>query len=140
MMARAFRLAGAIIAQTGEDYFQIGLTKEPCDYGAAGFEEPGSEPAGAPWFVRLRPLPARVRLSPPWLELSLGGEALARTLSARFVIERNGSVSERLWRLVLAAGDPDDDDEPHERVDARWLGEMPSPIWQMIRDTVLRCI
>jgi hypothetical protein len=56
------------------------------------------------------------------------------------VIERNGSVSERLWRLVLAGGDPDAEDEPRERIDARWLGEMPSPIWRMIRDTVLRCI
>jgi hypothetical protein len=139
-MARAFRLAGAIVAQTGEDYFQIGVTKEPCDYGEAGFQRPESEPGDAPWFVPLHPLPARVRLSPPWLELSLGGEALARTLSERFVIERNGSVSERLWRLVLAGGDPDADEEPCERVDARWLGEMPSPIWQLIRDTVLRCI
>jgi hypothetical protein len=139
-MARAFRLAGAIVAQSGEDYFQIGVTKEPCDYAGAGFDRPESEPASAPWFVRLRPLPARVRLSPPWLELSIGGEDLARTLSERFVIERNGSVSERLWRLVLAGGDPDADDESRERIDARWLGEMPSPIWRMIRETVLRCI
>jgi hypothetical protein len=139
-MARAFRLAGAIVAQSGEEYFQVGVTKEPCDYGAAGFEQPESEPAGAPWFSRLQPLDARIRLAPPWLELSLGGEALAHTLAERFVIERNGSVSERLWRLVLAGGNADDEEEAHERVDARWLGEMPSPIWRMIRDTVLRCI
>ena len=139
-MARAFRLAGTIVAQTGEDYFQIGVTKEPCDYAGAGFERPASEPTGAPWFVRLSPLSGRVRLSPPWLELALGGEELARTLAERFVIERNGSVSERLWRLVLAEGDPDADEPAHERVDARWLGEMPSPIWQMVRGTVLRCI
>jgi hypothetical protein len=138
-MARAFRLAGAIVAQTDDEYFQIGVTKEPCAYGGAGFERPESEPIRSPWFVRLHPLSGRVRLSPPWLELSLGGEELARTLAERFVIERNGSVSERLWRLVLAGGDPDADEPAPERVDARWLGEMPSAFWQMIRGTVLRC-
>jgi hypothetical protein len=139
-MTRAFRLAGAIVAQSGEDYFQIGVTKEPCDYAGAGFERPESEPTSPPWFVRLRAVEVRARLAPPWLELSVGGEELAHALAERFVIERNGSVSERLWRLVLSGGDPDADDELGERVDARWLGEMPAPIWQMIRNTVLRCI
>ena len=128
-MTRAFRLAGAIVAQSGEDYFQIGVTKEPCDYAGAGFERPESEPTSPPWFVRLRAVEARV-----------GGEELAHALAERFVLERNGSVSERLWRLVLSGGDPDADDELGERVDARWLGEMPAPIWQMLRNTVLRCI
>jgi hypothetical protein len=48
------------------------------------------------------------------------------------VIERNGSVSERLWRLVLG-------DAPAEVVDLRWLGQMPLQVWQVVRDTVLKC-
>jgi hypothetical protein len=52
------------------------------------------------------------------------------------VIKRNGSVSERLWRLVTQP-------EVHEgkaEIDARWLGEVPTAIWQIVQDTVLRCI
>jgi hypothetical protein len=72
--------------------------------------------------------------------MDLESEELASTLAHRFVIERNGSVSERLWRLVLHRGDTDAEDEPEGVVDARWLGEMPAPIWQVIRDSVLRCL
>ena len=41
----------------------------------------------------------------PFLAMDVEGEALANVLAARFVIERNGSVSDRLWRLVT---NPDD--------------------------------
>jgi hypothetical protein len=139
-MARAARLAGAILAESREEYFLIGLTKEPCDFRAAGFEPPHT-PAGAPWFVKLAVSGReRVVLPPPLLTFAIEGEALAHTLAERFVIERNGSVSERLWRLVLAGGDPDEDEDPSESVDARWLGEMPAPFWRIVRDTVLRCL
>jgi hypothetical protein len=139
-MGRAGRLAGAIVAQTGEQYFLVGQTKEPCDFAEHGFDVPAKPVEEAPWFVRLGAARA-VKLAPPRLELELEGEELARVLAQRFVIERNGSVSERLWRLVLAGGDPDaeDDDEPTGDVDARWLGAMPAPFWQIVRDTVLRC-
>jgi len=72
--------------------------------------------------------------------LDLEGEALARVLAERFIITRNGSVSERLWRLVIQCGRVDDEDTPAGAVDARWLGAMPAPMWQIVRDAVLRCI
>jgi hypothetical protein len=75
----------------------------------------------------------------PWLELSLEGPALLQALSARLLIERNGSVSERLWRLILSP-DPDVELDPAAVVDARWLGEVPAHLWQMVRETVLRCV
>ena len=137
-MGRAGRLAGAIVAKTHDRYFLVGQTKEPCDFTAHGFEPPAKAVEGPPWFVRLGATRAVV-LAPPCLELSEEGEELAHVLAHRFVIERNGSVSERLWRLVLAGGDPDSDDEPTGDVDARWLGAMPAPFWQIVRDTVLRC-
>jgi hypothetical protein len=68
---------------------------------------------------------------------------LKASLSLSSLVERNGSVSERLWRLVVHRGATDDvaDDTPlPEVVDANWLGDMPMPIWAIVRDTVLRCI
>jgi hypothetical protein len=134
-MARVGRLAGAILAESQGEYFLVGDTKMPCDWGAAGFERPLDREATKQPFVRLLRC-GPVEIAEPHLTLSLEGEALARTLAQRFVIERNGSVSERLWRLVLQRGDADAEESS---ADARWLEEIPAPIWQIVRDTVLRC-
>ena len=132
MSARVSRLAGAILVESEGQYYLVGNTKEPCDFAAAGFEPP-AEPvdAMARPFVRL----GRVReiaLRAPVLTMDVAGEAAAARLAAAFVIERNGSVSERLWRLVTG-------DEPEAEIDARWLAQMPAQVWQVVRDTVLRC-
>lgn len=137
-MARVGRLAGAILAETGGRFFLIGNTKEPCDFEAVGFEPPAAIDALKRPYVALtarRP----VEITPPCLTLDLVGESLAATLAERLLIERNGSVSERLWRLVI---DPSGEEAvPTERpVEARWLGEIPAPIWKIVRDTVLRCL
>jgi hypothetical protein len=58
------------------------------------------------------------------------------------MIDRNGSVSERLRRLVYSHGldaPLHDAEAPVER-DARRLGHMPEPIWQLVRDNALRCL
>ena len=140
-MARVGRLAGALLAETEGVYFLVGNTKEPCDWTKAGFEPPPVDPsAGA--FLELAPL-RPIELSVPHLTMGLEGEPLARALAARFLVERNGSVSERLWRLVIHRGVPDEDfpeDDEARVVDAGWLAEMPAPIWKIVRDTVLRCI
>jgi hypothetical protein len=72
------------------------------------------------------------------LTVDVEGEALARLLVDRFVIERNGSVSDRLWRLVT---DPTRENRAvlDGSIDARWLGEIPTEIWHMVRETVLKC-
>jgi hypothetical protein len=53
-------------------------------------------------------------------------------------------VGAGLWRLDLHRGVPDDDvpeaTEVPASVDARWLGEIPAPVWKLVRDTVLRCV
>ena len=143
-MARVGRLGGALIAETRGDYFLVGNTKAPCDFRAAGFEPPGEIDAMKTPYLRLRPLREGAvvgisHIAPPALLLGVEGEELPRLLVQRFVIERNGSVSDRLWRLVWNLDDPLDDPEPVER-DARWLGDIPAPIWQIVRDTVLRCL
>jgi len=144
-MARVGRLAGAIVAETEGGYFLVGDTKRPCDWRAAGFEPPGELDARARPYVALvraadSAAPLAVPGGGPWLEIAVEGEELARRLAARFLIERNGSVSDRLWRLVLR-GDPDADDPARDAVvDARWLAEMPAPIWDIVRAQVLRCL
>ncbi len=135
-MARVGRLAGALLLESEGAYYLVGNTKEPCDWPAAGFEAPAE--IGARPFVKLGQR-APVALATPCLVVDVEGEEAARRLVQRFVIARNGSVSERLWRLVLDPSGAFDDPEPSE-VDARWLLAMPDPIWTVVRDTVLRCI
>lgn len=136
-MARVGRLAGAILAETAGEFFLIGNTKEPCDFEAAGFASPGEIDALKRPYVRLAPRRA-VDLDRPYLTLELEGEALAGLLAERLLIERNGSVSERLWRLLM---DPSGEDEPpQDEAPSRWLAEIPAPLWGIIRDAVLRCL
>lgn len=136
-MARVGRLAGAIVAETEGRFFLVGNPKEPCDFVVVGFESPGVINAMERPFIKLSPL-RPVQVSHPYLTMDIEGEALARLLVDRFVIQRNGSVSERLWRLVT---DPTQDQRaaPDGKIDARWLGEIPAEIWRIVRETVLKC-
>jgi hypothetical protein len=132
-------LAGAIVAASNGEYFLVGNTKEPCDFAAHGFG------ALVEWDATKRPVVPLASAGAPtlggaFLELDLEGEPLARALADRFLIERNGSVSERLWRLVLAGGDPEAEPPADGPVDARWLGAMPGAVWQRVRESVLRCV
>ena len=138
MMARVGRLAGALLAETGGEFFLVGNTKEPCDFEAWGFESPGEIDALERRYIRLAPRRA-VELAAPYLRLELEGEALAALLAERLLIERNASVSDRLWQLLM---DPSGQEElpEDEAVDVGWLAEIPAPIWGIVRDTVLRCL
>ncbi|MCE9574309.1 MAG: precorrin-3B C(17)-methyltransferase [Deltaproteobacteria bacterium] len=136
-MARVGRLAGAILADTDGAYYLVGNPKVPCDWEAAGFAPPGAIDALTTPFIHLHVV-RPPDLAPPWLTLDVEGEGLARLLVHSFVIPRTGSISERLWRL--ATGQRDDDDAPvPTAIPGRWLAELPAPVWQIVRDAVLRC-
>jgi hypothetical protein len=150
-MGRVGRLAGALLAETSGAYYLVGNPKVPCDWRAVGFEHPGELDA------RVRPVVPLVVIAgatPPLgepqlifetegetegeIEGKIDGDALAKLLVDAFVIPRTGSVSERLWRLVI--GESDESDAPVPAViSARWLAETPPHIWAIVRDTVLRC-
>jgi hypothetical protein len=130
-MARVGRLAGALLAETQGEFFVVGDLKEPCDWTAAGFEPPVQLPSVGTPFVRLQPVRA-VEVNAPILVLEVEGTALATLLYERLVIHRNASVSERLWRLVTRG-------EAEPLTDARWLGQMPAAVWNVVRDGVLKC-
>jgi hypothetical protein len=148
-MARVGRLAGAILAETAGDYYLVGNPKQPCDWRAAGFEPPVEIDARARPAVQLARCGAPA-LAAPVLVLELEGEARPRLLADAFVIPRTGSVSERLWRLVIGQTDETDQTDqtdeaggdpapPPATIAARWLGELPPTIWRIVRDSVLRC-
>jgi hypothetical protein len=136
-MARVGRLAGAILAETHGEFYLIGNTKVPCDFPAAGFEPPVEIDARKRPFVRLSPCRS-TEITPPHIVLEVEGDALPRLLANAFLIERTGSISERLWRLAM--GQSDEDTGPGaDVVHARWLGEVPQSIWRIVRNAVLRC-
>jgi hypothetical protein len=104
-MARIGRYKGAIVVESGGAQVMVGNPKEPCSF------------------------------TPP-VELQSAVEIderdvhdLANILTARLVIQRNGSVSERLWRIVTHDG----------ATRAQWLVDVPAHVWEIVRDTVLRC-
>ncbi len=140
-MACVARLAGAIVAATWVDgieaYFLVGDTKVPCDWSLAGFERPADRNVSVDRYVRLVAI-AEVALGPSFVEVGIEGELLAQLLADRLLVDRNGSVSERLWRIVTNVDD-DDDAIKSGVVDARWLAEIPARAWDIVRDTVLRC-
>jgi hypothetical protein len=138
MMARVSRMAGAILAETRGECFLVGNLKEPCNFEKQGFEEPTQLDAVKRPYVELI-AKHELSIAGPFLVVDFEGESLARLLAERFVIERNGSVSERLWRLVT---DPSGDERPlpKEGLPCQWLVEVPSEIWQIVRESVLRCL
>ena len=137
-MSQVARLSGALLAHTQGHYYLIGNLKRPCDFAAQGFEPPAQEiDALARPFISLHATRA-VQLAEPVLELPLEGEALAALLAERLLIERNGSVSDRLWRLIL--GDSDETPVDAGVHPAPWFAAMPARVWSCVRESVLRCI
>ncbi|MGH8511772.1 MAG: precorrin-3B C(17)-methyltransferase [Gammaproteobacteria bacterium] len=137
-MARVGRLAGAILTETEGRWFLVGNTKEPCDFRSEGFEPPAAIDALKQAYIRLS-VTGAARINPPCLTLALEGEALAQLLTRRFLIERNASVSDRLWRLVIGVDEEGEGPEAEE-FDAQWIAEIPDRVWDLVRDTVLRCL
>lgn len=133
-MAQVGRLNGAIIALTGDDVYLVGDTKEPCDFRRYGLENPPERNVLAQPYIQLQKLP-EFQLEGLRLHMDLEGEALPQRLVDAFLIFRNGSVSERLWRLCLQYSP-----EPVDGVvNADWLRHTPRGVWEIVRDTVLRC-
>jgi hypothetical protein len=137
MIARIGRLAGAILAECDGSYFLIGNTKEPCDWEKSGFRAPAEIDAKKTPALALEVLASDISLGSPHLVAHLNseqqGEDIARVFAERFLIVRNGSVSDRLWNVVVGeAGDSE--------VEATWLLNMPDHVWQIVRETVLKCL
>jgi hypothetical protein len=133
-MAQVGRLVGAIIAVTADDIYLVGDCKEPCDFSRYGLSEPPERNVLARPYIKLQRR-GDFQIEGLKLDIQLEGEALPQLLVDFFLIFRNGSVSERLWRLCLQYSP-----EPVDGVvDANWLKHVPRGIWEIVRDSVLRC-
>jgi hypothetical protein len=138
-MAQVARIEGALLAHTGSHYYLVGNFKRPCDFRAHGFETPAQEiDAVARPYIELTRLHAAVKLESPNILVPLEGEALPKLLAARLLIDRNGSVSDRLWRLVI--GETDESPRVPATQDVHWFTETPDLIWNIVRESVLRCL
>jgi hypothetical protein len=136
MIARIGRLAGAILAECDGSYFLIGNTKEPCDWEQKGFKAPDEVDAKKTPVLALATVASGISLEMPRLLVHLSdeqsGEGAARVFAERFLIVRNASVSDRLWNLVVGEAE-------ESEMEATWLLNMPDAVWQVVRDTVLKC-
>lgn len=141
MTAHISRLAGAILLECDGQFFLIGNTKIPCHWQTEGFEPPAEiDAVKQPVF----PLTSRSKATRTFPVLvaqvtGLTGEALAQVLADRFLIRRNGSVSERLWRIITRESD-DTTSSAEFPIPIDWLVSMPSDIWEIVRETALKCL
>ncbi len=131
-MGEIGRLAGAVLARSGERWFLVGEPKVPLDLAAHRLREVGRLRHGEHEIVELTrdETGARDPLALPFT-MPLEAEALARRLHDVFVITRNNSVSERLFRFLDGAqrGSPD----------LTWVALAPPEAIALIRDGLLRC-
>ena len=134
-MAIIQRLCGSIIATSNGEYFMIGDTKEPCDFENYGFVPPAERDAKEIPYIKLQ-TQGPVSLGGSGLYWDIEGEALCEKLAETFLIKRNGSVSERLWGLVL---ETTEESHSEEALDGSWLANTPDEVWEIVRDSVLRC-
>jgi len=139
-MARVGRLAGALLLETqlgGQSaWFLVGDTKVPCDWQSAGFEPPPDRDAVRERFIQLE-VRAEPALTGTTLSVPTEGVEAARMIAERLTVHRNGSVSERLWALILGE---DEIEEPSGRtVPSAWLCETPAAVWNVVREAVLKC-
>jgi len=135
-MAMVSRLGGAILASTNGVYYLVGDLKEPLAFEQFGFERPEERDVRAQPYLKLKVL-GEVKEPKPVFVMSLEEEELAKKLVSSFMIYRNGSISERLWDLSWESSQPSV--ERADVKDAEWLKVMPNDIWDVVRDTVLRC-
>ena len=133
-MSKVQRLAGGAIAETNGEYYLIGELKEPCDFKSLGFDAPPESHEDNRLPYRKLDVVSNVNLdSSHYLQMETEGEELAKLLFKRFIIHRNNSMSNRLWNVVTC-------DQEEGAVDARWLEQMPDDVWDVVRDSILRCV
>jgi hypothetical protein len=141
MTAHISRLSGAILLECDGQFLLIGNTKSPCNWLTEGFEAPAEVDAVKQPVLRLTSSNITKSISPVLIVSAIesSGESLAKILADRFLIRRNGSVSERLWRIVT--GESDESSTPAEHpIQVNWLVTMPSSVWEIIRETALKCL
>jgi len=139
-MARGGRLAGGLWLAPrlhGElAWVLVGDTKVPCDWQKSGFKPPPARDVVRDRFIQLEPC-ATPTLTGTTLSVELEGVEVARMIGERLTVNRNGSVSERLWSLIL--GEDEVEAPTGKTIPCAWLCEMPTAVWDVVREAVLKC-
>ena len=142
------RLAGSLIVTGPRTAYIVGQPKEPCNWSDFGINPTVDfDHWKKPFMTELSLHRPYTAIGHRFVMTAISGnnsqkndeKHLAEVLSSRLLIERNGSVSERLWHLVHQMDITDYSTEPLE-TNIDWLITMPAGIWNIVRDTVLRCV
>jgi hypothetical protein len=123
-MAQIARLAGALLAHSQGRYYLIGNTARSQAIDA--IERP---------YIELKAV-SPVPLEPTVISVNLEGSALLQLLAERMLIARDGSVSDRLWSLII--GESEQTPDVPGELEADWFVHMPKRVWDAVRDAVLR--
>lgn len=139
-MSYAIRVKGGLVCHSQDSMFFIGHPKEPCRFEELGFADPGEITAPSPAWVKLSPAGDSLPTLSDFTERALmsdtlAPEELADKLAEIFMIQRNGSISERLWGLMAEHSPRTATGE----IDGRWLSDTPIEVWDIVRDQMLRC-
>lgn len=149
------RLGGALMMVSPASGYMalVGETKEPVDFEALGlYPPPLNRMASLEPVFQLKPK-GPVTLQRPQLALAVPEnqteEWLAEYVAKTLLIRRNGSVSERLWNLAIESSPPliqtlGQNSPPWlEQLDGvrdlTWLTIVPLSVWEIVRESVLRC-
>ncbi|SMF40108.1 precorrin-3B C(17)-methyltransferase [Pseudobacteriovorax antillogorgiicola] len=133
-MALIGRIAGAILLRTEEKSYLIGDLKEPCSFEDRGFHPPLERDVIKHPFVEIQTNGKDVICDDDYELVVTEDSSLPSKIVDRFLIFRNGSISERLWGLVTESSEAEG-----KRVNAEWLMQTPDDVWEIVRDSVLRC-
>lgn len=133
-MTKLGRLHGAILIEIDNQYFLVGDLKEPADFEAAGFADPGEILPLQNHFIALS-VNGKIKISEHEFTCKQSGDEFLEKAFHRFVIKRNGSVSNRLWNLLLNT-----QGRNVTVSDISWLFEMPDSVWEIVQDQILRCV
>jgi hypothetical protein len=133
-MFEVYRFSGAILLKKENKFYLIGNLKEPCNFMDYGFESQEIDPLKNP-YVPLKIIDeykTALLNNPIFIIISNKSiEEIAKILSDKLLIKRNGSVSERLWNLIK---------ENQKDNNITWLIDIPEEIWEIVRENVLKCI
>lgn len=135
-MAQVARWHGALVAHTEGRYFLIGNTEGPADFAEGGFEAP-AEPVDARKrpYIELKAV-APVPLEPTVVRVDLEGMALVTLLVERLLVDPTGSVSDRLWNMLI--GETGRAPDVPGELEANWFVQQPKRVWDVVRDKLLR--
>ena len=134
-MAELNRLAGAILLQVEDEFYLIGDTKEPCKFEERGFVAPQERDVVKTPYIKLETNGTDLVKDDDYtIFFQSNQDDLPEQMVEKFMIFRNGSISERLWGLVTETSEKE-----AKVVNGQWLVETPVDVWEIVRDSLLRC-